>query len=109
VADQLGCPTYAADLANAIMNIIALPKPPAGIYHYCNQGVISWFDFADAIKEMIHSNCQVRPIVTSEYPTPAVRPHYSALDTTKIRTTFHIEIPEWRQSLQKCIDILQSS
>ena len=109
VADQLGCPTYAADLAAAVMHIISMPLPLAGTYHYCNQGVISWYDFALAIKQITHSDCELHPIVTFAYPTPALRPHYSALDTSALRQTFGIEIPGWKESLQICLAALQAS
>ena len=113
VNDQYGCPTYAADLANAIMQMIqALANNDtknkiAGIYNYSNSGAISWYDFAAAIKALIHSNCPVNPIPTSGYPTPATRPQYSVLDTAKIKSTFNITIPAWKDSLQKCIALLQ--
>jgi dTDP-4-dehydrorhamnose reductase len=110
VNDQQGCPTYAADLADAIMEIIqnSKVKSKKGIYNYSNEGVISWFDFAVAIKELINSSCNIHPIPTSEYPTPAMRPEYSVLDTNKIKTTFDITIPNWKDSLEKCITILQA-
>jgi dTDP-4-dehydrorhamnose reductase len=104
VSDQRGCPTYAADLADAIMKIIKKPIP--GIYNYSNTGIINWYEFALAIKELSVSKCIVNPIPTSQYPTPAKRPQYSVLDTTKIRQTFNIVIPEWKESLQKCLGIL---
>ncbi|MCP9753204.1 dTDP-4-dehydrorhamnose reductase [Ferruginibacter sp. HRS2-29] len=106
VSDQMGCPTYAADLADAIMCIIAENNFVAGIYHYCNQGVISWFEFATAIKTISGSKCLVNPIATQDYPTPAMRPHYSALDTAKFSGTFNIVIPAWEDSLRKCIGML---
>ncbi|MFT3908701.1 MAG: dTDP-4-dehydrorhamnose reductase [Ferruginibacter sp.] len=107
VNDQVGSPTYAADLAAAILEIISLNKEnTAGIYHYCNEGIISWYDLATAIKQLINSKCIVNPIPTSAYPTPAKRPKYSVLDTTKIRDTFGVNIPLWRDSLEKCIGLL---
>lgn len=105
VNDQIGCPTYAADLAAAVMQL--LEKNTGGIYHYCNEGVISWYNFAVAIKEFTSSNCVVNPIPTSQYPTPAKRPHYSVLDTTFIKKTFGITIPNWKDSLQQCLQLLQ--
>ncbi len=108
VSDQMGCPTYAADLAGAIMQIIAADKFVAGIYHYCNSGVTSWYEFAVEIKNILHSKCTVNPIATQDYPTPALRPHYSAVDTTKIRSVFNLSIPGWQSSLQKCLQILSS-
>jgi dTDP-4-dehydrorhamnose reductase len=104
VSDQIGTPTYAADLAETIMQIIKNKKFVPGIYHYSNEGRISWYDFAETIKELINSKCKVNPIPASQYPTPAKRPHYSLLDKTKIKNTYNIEIPEWKSSLIKCID-----
>lgn len=106
VNDQIGAPTYAADLAEAIMNIIDRDKWVAGIYHYSNQGRISWFDFASAIKEAIGSEVTVTPIPTSQFPTPAKRPSFSLLDTSKFRNTFLLTIPDWKQSLLKCLSKL---
>lgn len=110
VSDQIGSPTYAADLAEATMQIITQltthhsPFTIHGIYHYSNTGIISWFDFATAIKEISGSNCKVNPIPTSQYPTPAKRPSYSVLDKTKIQQTFGIELKDWKQSLKVCIE-----
>jgi dTDP-4-dehydrorhamnose reductase len=109
VSDQQGCPTYAADLAAAIMNIIeqvSTSNPKAGIYNYSNAGKINWYEFAVAIKELTDSKCVVNPIPASQYPTPAKRPQYSVLDTFKIRQTFNITIPAWKDSLEKCLSIL---
>ncbi len=104
VNDQLGCPTYANDLAKAVMEIIChYENPLPGIYNYCNQGIINWYEFALAIKEISGSACKVNPISTLQYPTPAKRPHYSVLDTEKISTTFNIEILSWKHSLETCI------
>lgn len=109
VNDQVGCPTYANDLADAIMKIItANEHPKAGIYNYSNRGVISWYEFALAIKEISASSCMVNPVSSAQYPTPAKRPNYSVLDTTKIQQVFNIEIPFWKDSLEKCISILKS-
>ena len=110
VNDQLGCPTYAADLATAIMQMISSGKAPLmpGIYHYANAGVTNWYTFAMTIKELTHSNCRINPIPTSQYPTAAKRPQYSVLDTTKIQQTFDITIPDWKASLQNCLGILGS-
>ena len=111
VNDQTGSPTYAADLAQAILQIIEYSeketKFSAGIYHYSDEGVCSWYDFCLKIFELagIHT-CKVEPIPTSEYPTKAIRPKYSVLDKTKIKQTFGLEIPRWEESLKKCIDIL---
>ena len=108
VSDQVGCPTYAADLAAAIMQIITIKnaEEKAGIYNYSNTGVINWHQFAVAIKELSGSKCLVNPIPSSQYPTPAKRPAYSVLDTSKIQKNFNILIPEWKDSLQKCLALL---
>lgn len=103
VSDQFGSPTYAADLAGAILQIISSGNWQPGIYHYSNEGIISWYEFAIAIKELTGSNCKVNPIKTSEYPTAAKRPAYSALNTAKIRETFGISIPGWKESLRRCL------
>ncbi len=108
VADQIGKPTYAADLADAIFNIIFYSTTfIPGIYNYSNQGVISWFDFATAIKEIGGYGCKVNPIPSSAYPVPAKRPHYSILLTDKIETTYNIHIPHWKDSLEKCMQLLK--
>jgi dTDP-4-dehydrorhamnose reductase len=108
VSDQVGCPTYAADLADAIMRIIASEKNTSmpGIYNYSNAGVINWYQFAATIKELSGSKCLVNPIPSSSYPTPAKRPSYSVMDTTKIQQTFDISIPAWKDSLIKCLQLL---
>ena len=109
VNDQFGCPTYAADLATAILQMISSGKAPRmpGIYHYANAGVTNWYSFAMAIKELTNSNCRVNPIPTLQYPTPAKRPQYSILDTTKIQQAFDIVIPGWKDSLQSCLNLLK--
>lgn len=109
VSDQFGCPTYAADLATVIMQIITSTKSKTnpGIYHYSNTGITNWYEFAVAIKDLTASNCIVNPIPTSQYPTPAKRPAYSVLDTTKIKETFKLHIPNWESSLQKCLALLK--
>lgn len=109
VNDQVGAPTYAADLAKAIMVIIESGKWEQGIYHYSNAGKISWYDFAVAIKELSASGCQVNPIPSSSYPTPAKRPAFSLLDTTKIKTVYNIQIPVWKDSLRKCLHQLKTN
>ena len=109
VNDQLGCPTYANDLAAVMMKIIATnEEPQPGIYNYCNRGIISWYEFALAIKEISGSSCIVDPVPSSGYPTPAKRPNYSVLDTSKIQQVFNIDIPFWKDSLEKCIAIIRS-
>lgn len=108
VNDQHGCPTYAADLAAIIMKCIDEKNINEynGIVNYCNAGVTTWFDFAMAIKNFVNSNCNIFPVPTSQYPTPAKRPQYSVLDTSKIKEMLCIEIPEWENSLYKCIECL---
>jgi dTDP-4-dehydrorhamnose reductase len=108
VNDQHGSPTYAADLADVIMKIISSENPEPGVYHYSNKGVISWYDLAVAISEIINSKCIVNPISTDQYPTPAKRPGFSAFNTTLIENQFGIVIPQWRASLEKCIALLQT-
>jgi dTDP-4-dehydrorhamnose reductase len=103
VADQIGSPTYAADLAQAILQIIASGKWLPGIYHYANEGKISWYDFALAIREMSGSTCKVQPIPSAAYPTPARRPSYSLLNTEKIREAYGLSIPFWKESLEECM------
>lgn len=106
VNDQIGSPTYAADLAAAVMQIVSGEEHTPGIYHYSNEGIISWHDFALEIKELIGSSCIVNGIPTSAYPTPAKRSAYSAMDTFRIKNTFGINIPFWKDSLKKCIALL---
>lgn len=106
VSDQSGSPTYAFDLAEAILQIIASGKWKGGIYHYSNTGIITWYDFAVAIRDLIQSDCKVNPIPTSGYPTPAKRPAYSAMDTGLIADTFDIELKPWKERLSACIDRL---
>lgn len=110
VSDQVGSPTYAADLAKAIMHIIENnnAKNAKGIFHYSNEGQISWYEFAQAIKELTGSNCSVNPIPSSQYPTPAKRPQYSLLDKSRIRSAFDLEIRGWRESLEVCVTKLKS-
>lgn len=107
IFDQIGSPTYAADLAAVIAEIMIQFEPEySGTYHYSNEGIASWYDFAHAIMNYSNISCKVLPIETSEYPTPASRPHYSVLNKKKIKETFKLSIPHWRDSLQKCIDKL---
>ena len=103
IADQVGTPTYAIDLANAIFDIIESGNECYGIYHYSNEGVTSWFDFAKAIFDINNTNVKVIPIPGSAYPTKAMRPAFSVMDKSKIKSTFNIQIPYWRDSLVKCI------
>jgi dTDP-4-dehydrorhamnose reductase len=108
VNDQVGSPTYAADLAAAILTIIASGKWRPGIYHYSNEGVISWFDFAKTIKELIQSACIVNPISTEQFPTPAKRPRYSVLDKSRISTIYGLQISDWKESLKACLKKMAS-
>ena len=103
IFDQIGTPTYARDLARAIFAAIRQGVVP-GIYHFSNEGVCSWYDFTKAIHRLAGiTTCQVKPLHTEEYPTPAKRPHYSVLDKSKIKATFGIEVPYWEESLAECI------
>ncbi|MEQ1798316.1 MAG: dTDP-4-dehydrorhamnose reductase [Lacibacter sp.] len=108
VSDQVGSPTYAADLAMAILTIISSRKWQAGIYHYSNEGKISWYEFAAEIKNLVGSKSIVHPILTAEYPTPAKRPKFSLLNKEKIKTVYDIDIPDWKVSLKKCVELLQA-
>lgn len=108
IFDQIGTPTYARDLARAIYVAINEGVVP-GIYHFSNEGVCSWYDFTKAIHRFAGvTTCAVKPLHTDEYPTKASRPHYSVLDKTKIKTTYHIEIPYWMDSLKNCIEELEA-
>lgn len=109
VVDQIGSPTYAADLAKAILDIVSSGKWESGIYHYSNEGKISWFEFAQAIKEITSSKGVVHPIETAQYPTPACRPHYSLLNKEKIKSTYSVTVPGWEASLKTCIQILHNT
>ena len=107
IFDQIGTPTYARDLAVAVFAAIEKGIRP-GVYHFSNEGVISWFDFTKAIHRIAGiTTCHVKPLHTAEYPTPAHRPHYSVLDKTKIKQTYDIEIPYWEESLAECIALLK--
>lgn len=106
VFDQIGTPTYGADLAEAIYTILDHRCTPAGIYHFTNEGVCSWYDFTLEIHKMAGINCRVQPITSDNYPTPAPRPHYSVLNKAKIKNTFHITIPHWTDGLQRCLKAL---
>lgn len=103
VSDQIGTPTYAGDLAAAIHAVIRSDEWKPGIYHFTDEGVASWYDFAKSIFEIAGKDIRVKPLLTSEYPTAARRPIYSVLSKNKIKRTYNIEIPYWRESLEKCI------
>lgn len=109
VSDQVGSPTYAADLAAALLQVIgelAKGNRHYGVYHYSNEGAISWFDFATAIQQIADLHCQLLPIPTTAYPTPAKRPAYSAMDTQKIVRDFGVSLRSWKDSLAECISKL---
>jgi len=103
IADQVGTPTYAIDLANTIFDIIQSENKSYGLYHYSNEGVTSWFDFAKAIFDISNTAVKANPIPGSAYPTKAKRPAFSVMDKSKIKSTFNIQIPYWRDSLVECI------
>lgn len=106
IFDQVGTPTYARDLAAVVMSAIGQGIQP-GIYHFTDEGVTSWYDFTKAIHRLAGiTTCHVRPLHTTEYPTPATRPHYSVLDKTKIKQTYDIEVPYWEDSLAACVRLL---
>ncbi len=110
INDQFGSPTYAADLAGVIMKFIEeaeLNKDHSGIVNYCNGGATSWYEFALAIKSLTGSGCEIFPIPASQYKTAATRPAYSILDTTKIRAMLNLEIPFWKDSVERCIKTLR--
>lgn len=103
IYDQIGSPTYAKDLAKAILDI--LPKvnnTQTEIYNYSNEGVCSWYDFAKEIMNLAKLSCKINPIETSQYPTPVKRPHYSLLNKSKIKNDYNIDIPYWKDSLEHC-------
>lgn len=107
VFDQIGSPTYAGDLAAALLTILdeasrGIFHP--GIYHYCNEGVCSWYDFAAKIMQLANLSAKVLPIETKEYPSRAARPHFSVLNKAKIKATYSLEIPHWESSLRKCLE-----
>jgi dTDP-4-dehydrorhamnose reductase len=108
VGDQWGSPTHARDLAASLMHIALSDAWTPGIYHYSNEGDITWFQFADAIREMTQSSCKVSPIPTSDYPTPAKRPAYSVMSKEKICRTYGIRLVPWRDSLGDCIHMLKA-
>ena len=107
IYDQVGTPTYAKDLAQTILDIIPqIKNKKVEIYHYSNEGVLSWYDFAKEIMRMAKLNCTINPIETKEYPTPAKRPYYSLLNKAKIKKEFGITIPYWKDSLDECLKAL---
>ena len=107
VFDQIGTPTYAADLAEAIFTVIESPVWRPGVYHFTDEGVCSWYDFTLAIHELAGiQNCQVRPILSEEYTYKTPRPHYSVLDKSKFKKTFNVTIPYWLDGLKRCVKLL---
>lgn len=108
VNDQIGSPTYAKDLAEVIMKMITSGQWYEGIYHFSNEGEISWFDFAKAIKKLSGSNCKIYPISTSAYPTPAKRPAYSVLEKSKIQQHYGIQFRNWEESLADCLQEIKN-
>ena len=104
IFDQVGTPTYARDLAKTILDIIPqINNQNVEVYHYSNEGVLSWYDFAKEIMKMAKIACNISPIETKDYPTPASRPHYSLMNKAKIKYTFNLEIPYWKDSLSECL------
>ena len=108
VADQIGTPTYAGDLAKTIVTIIGEEKTNYGTYHYSNEGVASWYDFAKAIFDIREITVALSPIKTEAYPTPAIRPRYSVMDKSKIKEELQFNIPYWRDSLEVCLKRLKN-
>jgi len=107
IFDQIGTPTYAADLAHAILIIISVDNFAPGMYHYSDEGVCSWYDFTKTIHRIAKiTTCDVRPIETKDYPARTPRPHYSVLNKAKIKATYGITIPHWEESLERCMKIL---
>lgn len=105
VFDQVGTPTYAKDLAETIKIIIPnINEKTSGIYHFSNEGVCSWYDFATEIMSLSNLNCKVKPILSIEYPTKATRPHYSVLNKNKIKKTFNVEIRHWKEAFMDCLE-----
>jgi len=114
IFDQTGTPTYARDIASATLTILQRLETlsideVAGVYHFSNEGVTSWYDFAKAIFELSDIQCHVTPIETKDYPTPAARPHFSVLNKGKIKETFDLEIPHWREGLKACLTELKKA
>jgi dTDP-4-dehydrorhamnose reductase len=108
VNDQIGSPTYANDLAKVIIEIIVNYKSVSGLFHYSNEGEISWFEFAKSIKELYNLNCEIVGVSSKEFKTIAKRPHYSLLNKSKIKKIFNLEIPNYKKSLKDCIEIIKN-
>ena len=110
IFDQVGTPTYARDLAKAILDILPqINNTTPEIYHYSNEGAASWYDFAQAIFEISDIQCNVNPITTDQYPTPAKRPHYSLLNKAKIKEEYNIVIPYWKDALKECLKKMETN
>jgi len=109
IADQTGTPTYAPDLAAAILDIISSGAAKSGTYHYSNEGAISWYDFATAVFELSNMKVFVKALKTNEYPTKAKRPAYSVMDKAKIKRDYNVGVPYWRNSLKTCIAALKGA
>ena len=106
--DQVGTPTFAGDLADVIAHIIETGQTDkTGIYHFSNEGVCSWFDFAKVICELSGNTCDIQPCYSEEFPSPVKRPHFSVLDKTKLKQTFGVKVPYWTDSLKACIKQLE--
>lgn len=108
VCDQIGTPTYARDLADAIYAILTSQQWVSGIYHFTDEGACSWYDFTKSILRIAGlKDCKVYPIPSEDYPTAAARPYYSVLNRNRIKVTYDIEIPHWEESLENCIKRLK--
>jgi dTDP-4-dehydrorhamnose reductase len=105
VNDQIGSPTYAADLAQVMMYIVTAQEWISGIYNYSNDGEISWYEFVLAIQEIGSYECEVKGIPSSSYPTPAKRPAFSLLDKSKVKAVYGINVPDYKESLRKCMGL----
>ncbi|MCB9071055.1 MAG: dTDP-4-dehydrorhamnose reductase [Prevotellaceae bacterium] len=108
IFDQIGTPTYAADLADAMLQIIDAGKFVPGIYHFSNEGVCSWYDFTKMIFKLAHINCEVLPIESKDYAVRTPRPHYSVLNKNKLKSTYNQTIPYWMDGLERCLHVLLS-
>ena len=108
VNDQIGSPTYANDLAKVIIEIIMNSKNKSGLFHYSNEGEISWFEFAKSIKELYNLDCEIIGVSSKEFKTTAKRPKHSLLNKSKIKKTFNLEIPNYKQSLENCIKVIKN-
>lgn len=108
IFDQIGSPTYAADLADAILKVLSHDTFVPGLYHFSDEGVCSWYDFTKTIHRIAGITCDVRPIETKDYPARTPRPHYSVLNKAKIKAIYGITIPHWEESLERCIEILKA-